>query len=271
MLKGIMDYKQKFMLGMPTLIEYENIEQNISLCKELNLSFIELNMNLPQYQIENIEPAFYSSLMSKHNIFFTLHLPEEINVSDFNPRVKEAYIKTISDSIELAKNIGIPIINMHLNSGVYFTMPSKKVYLFDKYFNQYMQNIKYFGNLAYNLIKEEDICICIENIGNYNLEFVTEAVEELLSYRCFKLTWDIGHDHSCDCVDSRFILSYLNSIRHFHLHDAIGAKNHLPLGLGEIDIQSKINIAKGYNCTCVIETKTIDGLRKSVEIIGGYT
>lgn len=38
--------------GMPTLIELSTISDCVKLCKELNLDFIELNMNMPQYQVE---------------------------------------------------------------------------------------------------------------------------------------------------------------------------------------------------------------------------
>ncbi|HAV90015.1 MAG TPA: sugar phosphate isomerase/epimerase, partial [Eubacterium sp.] len=31
--------------GMPTLIENRTLEDNVNLCKELGLKFIELNMN----------------------------------------------------------------------------------------------------------------------------------------------------------------------------------------------------------------------------------
>lgn len=50
-----------------------------------------------------------------------------------------------------------------------------------------------------------------------------------------------------------------------HIHDAIGGKNHLELGTGEIDLQDKLTIAKECGCRCVIETKTADALRKSVK------
>ena len=39
--------------GIPTLIESYSIEESINLCKELNFNFVELNMNLPQYQLKN--------------------------------------------------------------------------------------------------------------------------------------------------------------------------------------------------------------------------
>lgn len=48
------------LFGMPTLIETNTLEECAVLCKNLNLDFIELNMNLPQYQITEIDiPRFY--------------------------------------------------------------------------------------------------------------------------------------------------------------------------------------------------------------------
>ena len=38
--------------GMPTLIENKTLEDNIALCKKMGLSFVELNMNFLEYQIE---------------------------------------------------------------------------------------------------------------------------------------------------------------------------------------------------------------------------
>lgn len=45
--------------GMPTLIENCTLEENVALCRELELDFIELNMNMPQYQIEQLEQTDY--------------------------------------------------------------------------------------------------------------------------------------------------------------------------------------------------------------------
>ena len=43
--------------GMPTLIENSTLEDNIVLCKELGLSFVELNMNFPECQVDKMENA----------------------------------------------------------------------------------------------------------------------------------------------------------------------------------------------------------------------
>ncbi len=38
----------------------------------------------------------------------------------------------------------------------------------------------------------------------------------------------------------------------------------MTFGTGEIDINGLLNLAKQHNCRCVVETKTVDALRKSV-------
>jgi hypothetical protein len=40
--------------GMPTLIENQTLEENVNLCSNLGLNFIELNMNFPEYQIQRL-------------------------------------------------------------------------------------------------------------------------------------------------------------------------------------------------------------------------
>ena len=144
-------------------------------------------MNLPQFQLEKVEPIYYKELMIEHNIFFTLHLPEELNIADFNPKVKDAYIKTSIESINLAKEIGIPILNMHMNTGVYFTLPNRKIYLFEEYISDYIQSIISYGDLINDLIGKEKIYVLIENTGIYNLNYIRVAISKLLKYECFKL------------------------------------------------------------------------------------
>ncbi len=41
--------------GMPTLIENHTLEENAALCEALGLSFVELNKNCPEYQVDRLE------------------------------------------------------------------------------------------------------------------------------------------------------------------------------------------------------------------------
>ena len=254
---------------MPTLIECDSLDETIKLCKELKLDFIEINMNLPQYQKNNIDINMMKSCILNDNIFFTIHLDENLKVCDFNEDVSKAYIDTVLFTIEIAKKLNIPILNMHMDKGVYFTLPNEKIYLFEKYRDIYLNNLIKFRNLCEEKIGESNIKICIENCDGYT-EFMKESIDILLQSDVFALTFDIGHDYCVGNKDIVFINKNINKLTHMHIHDATSYKNHLPLWKGEIDIKDKINFAINNDCTCVLETKTVDRLRESVEYIRKY-
>ncbi len=250
--------------GIPTLIENSSIEESVDLCKELDFDFVELNMNLPQYQLNNIDVSKLIALQKEKNIFFTIHLDENLNVSDFNRYVADAYLKTVLDTIELAKKLDARTINMHLSKGVYFTLPDKKVYLFEQYKEEYLNSIVSFRNSVEKAVEKSKIKICIENTNGYT-DFQVEAIDILLQSPIFALTFDIGHNYCVSGADEKIIMERENSLTHIHLHDASDKKDHMTLSTGKVDIKKYIKLAKKHNCTVVLETKTIDALRKSVE------
>jgi sugar phosphate isomerase/epimerase len=255
--------------GMPTLIETPKIEDCVKLCKKLNLEFIELNNNFPWYQLDAIEPDYYNELGRQYNIFYTIHLEEELNVCGYNKEVTRAYLDTVRTAIELAKKIAAPVINMHLASGIYITLPDRKVYLFQEYKELFLERLREFRMMCERAIGDSDIKICIENSGGY-MDFAREGIELLLESKVFALTFDLGHDHSAGGIDEAFIRKHKDRLIHMHVHDGLGRNNHLAIGDGEIDLQDKFALAKVCNCRCVLETKTIEGLTRSVERLQEY-
>ena len=256
------------MFGMPTLLECETIEENLALCRELGLDFIELNMNLPRYQTQALRDGLdkYRRLSAETGVFFTLHLDENLNFADFNPLVREAYLQTTAEAIRLAKELRMPIVNLHMPHGVYFTLPDKKVYLLEAKAAYFADAVKAFRDLCEREIGAAEIKICMENTDGWR-DFQKDALETLLESPCFALTWDIGHSHTADDVDEPFLLRHRDRLAHFHLHDAKGKHNHLALGTGDIDLAARLQIAAEQNCRCVIETKTAAALRHSVDYL----
>ena len=84
-------------------------------------------MHLPQYQPDTLNAEQLQAIAQKYGVYYTIHLDENLNVSDFNPYVVEAYRRTVRETIRLAKELRAPAPNMHLARGVYFTLPAKKV------------------------------------------------------------------------------------------------------------------------------------------------
>ncbi len=255
--------KQPF--GMPTLIELDTIEENLALCQTLGLDFIELNMNLPQYQTQALRENLdlFRRLSARTGVFFTLHLDENLNFADFNPLVREAYCQAATEAIAIAKELHIPVVNLHMPQGVHFTLPEKKVYLFEAYRDDFMGSVRRFRDLCEEAVGGAPVRICVENTDGY-MDFQKEAVEILLASPCFSLTWDIDHSHAEGERDEAFLLQHKDRLAHFHLHDAKGKSNHLALGTGEIDLPARLHLAAENGCRCVIETKTALALGQSV-------
>lgn len=61
-------------------------------------------------------------------------------------------------------------------------------------------------------------------------------------------------------------MQHSEALIHFHIHDGseVPPRNHLALGDGEIDIKERLRLAEERNARCVLETKTIEALEKSV-------
>ena len=91
------------------------------------------------------------------------------------------------------------------------------------------------------------------------------AIELALMSPKFGLTWDIGHSKGVKEIDVPFIHTHEDRLLHMHVHDATEeGRNHLALGDGELDLEERIATANAHNARCVLETKTVEALVKSV-------
>lgn len=264
--------------GMPTLIENRTLEENAALCGSLGLRFIELNMNLPEYQVDALEQTeALLRLAEEARIYYTIHLDENMNIADFNPLVSSAYMETVRRAIAVARKL-LPlrdrfgeqsqpmILNMHMNHGIHITLPDRKVQMYERDFDVYMRAFAAFRALCEEWIDDADVMIAIENTDGFK-SYEKKAVDYLLESPKFGLTWDIGHSKAVREVDVPFILEHRERLVHFHIHDGTEAppRNHLALGDGEIDLAERLRLAESRNARCVLETKTIAALKKSVE------
>lgn len=255
--------------GMPTLIELPNIEDCAKLCSELGLQFIELNMCLPQFQVENFDIDKLLELSKKYNIFYTIHLDDTNTPCDFNPKIAKAYTDTVLETIEIAKHLDIPVLNMHLSLGTYFTLPNKKVFLFEQYKDEYFKSLTLFRDKCEKAIGNSHIKICVENTRAFSNFIGEKSLSLLLESSTFGITFDTGHDASNNFSQRPIIDKYINRLSHMHLHDALvnEHRDHLPFGDGELKLNDYLDLANSHNCRVVIEVKTVEGLKKSVEWI----
>ena len=263
--------------GMPTLIENHMLEENAALCEALGLRFIELNMNFPEYQVDRLEQTDeLVRIAEQHHLYYTVHLDENLNIADFNPLVTKAYLETVRRTILAAKALlplrdryGDPAqpltLNMHMHHGIYITLPDRKVQMYERNFETYMQSFAVFRSLCEEWIGDSSIMMAVENTDGFR-DYEKKMIAYLLESKKFGLTWDIGHSKAIREADVSFLMEHQDKLIHFHIHDGTETppRNHLALGDGEIDLDARLKLAAERNARCVLETKTISALKQSV-------
>ncbi len=263
--------------GMPVLIENKTLKENVDLCHSLGLQFVELNMSFPQYQLKQLEQTDEPLRIAEEaGIYYTIHLDENLDIASFNPLIADAYRETVRRTIAVAKkllplrdrygDISQPItLNMHMNHGINVTLPDRIVSLYQCNQENYLQSFREFRSLCDEWIGPAEIMIVIENTDGFR-DYEKQAIEILLESPHFGLTWDIGHSKATHEKDLPYLMEQQEHLHHFHIHDGTEdpPKNHQALGDGTIDLKERLALAKARNARCVLETKTIEALRKSV-------
>ncbi len=200
--------------------------------------------------------------LCKYNFDFTMHLSEELNVAELNNYLRKAYLKESIRQIRLGIKNGIKRYTIHIDSGVYFTLPDEKIYLNEKYIDIYQKNLEDSCNILNDLAKSNNIMINFENTKIH--DFTSLAFETIMKYDYLGFTLDIGHNEK---NDNKAYKLFKNSgkIHHIHMHDFDGKSDHLAIGAGTIDFTKYKNEIK--NNYIVIEVKAKEQLISSVEKI----
>ena len=248
--------------GMPTLIEIPDTEQSAALCRELGLRFIELNMSFPQYQPEQMDIGRLKRIKEQYGIFYTVHIDESLDPCSVNPGIARVYTDTMLRAIELAKALEIPTLNMHMQRGIYVTLPDRRTYIYAENEAFYLDRLRAFRDAVTRAIGDSGVKVCLENTDGFE-PFLVKGADTLLESPAFMLTLDIGHDHAIANRDLPFIREREERLIHMHMHDALGKNVHLALGDGEMDLERYLALAERRNCRVVLETKTVQALKRS--------
>lgn len=247
--------------GMPTMIEYNTIEENVKLAKSLNLSFVELNLDLPYCKLTDD----IKNIAEKYNIEFTVHLSEKLDVGDLDDDIRNAYLKKIETIIKNGIKQNIRKYNLHLDPGIHFSLPDKKIFIYEKYLDEYKSNLKDSCIYLNNLAKKYDVKIMFENLKLPN--YLKEGFEIVSSFDKLFFTLDMGHDLKNNSNAEELFLNYNKKINHVHLHDYNGKSDHIALGSGIMNIEEKLSLIKELDVYTVIEVKEKKELIDSIKFL----
>ncbi len=129
--------------GMPTFIG-KTLEECAEHCRSLGLRFVEVSMDFPEYQPERINVDRFAEIAEKYGIYYTLRLEGALNPWEINDRAAAAYTETVLDTVDIAKKLSIPILNMHFHQGDFITLPDRKVCLYEQYPEEFRRKLTAF-------------------------------------------------------------------------------------------------------------------------------
>jgi sugar phosphate isomerase/epimerase len=250
------------MIGMPALIEFDSLEDNLKLCQSLGLDFIELNLNLPMYNEMNIKET--QALLKQYDVKVSIHLSELFNPFELDPILRQAHIDVFKRVVNMANHLDAFLLNMHLLPGIHFKLPSKKVYLYETYNDIYMTYVKDFRQLVESLDVK---ALCIENVGIHDADYIQMATDILIASESINLTYDIGHDITSGYKDKAYFTNNQSKIKHYHIHDGNAKKNHLALFTGDLAIEHFVKTAQASGASAVIEVKSSESLITSINLL----
>ena len=247
-------------IGMPQLYEFDTIEDNLKLAKELGLDFIELNLNFG-YCRKEMEAKTVSDLLKKYDIEATLHFYDEADMGSYQ-EVVDAYLVHLERYASLGEGY-IHQINMHLIPGPVVTISGVKNYIYEKEYEEYIERLVNNFKRAEAICKKHHINMVIENTDNIP-SYTTKTYHDLLK-NDFRFCYDIGHDHLSYDIVWNLLKDIDLPFDEFHIHDACDRKKcHLALGDGTLDIAKFKRLAEKNNAYVVLEVKQSEDLRVSV-------
>jgi sugar phosphate isomerase/epimerase len=254
------------LFGMPALIEYQELRPNLDLCKELGLDFLELNMNMPYSFPENLSSRELKTA-GKEGLRFSLHLHDELDLGSLHSSVRQGHLNRCEDALRWGAKHNVFLLNLHLNPGVYFTLPDRRVWVYERYFEEYVQSLNDSLSRLSALASALGIKVCLENTSHLVLPFMRKATETVLDLESIGLCWDIGHDARTGFQEEDFMLSHIERVWHMHFHDYDGKSDHQLPFTGTIDCPRFLKLAEEHDMSVLIEVKTERAVRETVRVM----
>ena len=246
-------------LGMPILFEYDSLIDNVKLAKELGFEFIELNLNFG-YCREELKKKDIINYLINSGLEFTIHFFDEFDAASYD-EVVDGYIKILEKYLELAKDLNVKLLNIHLNEGPLVTISGIKNYLYEKEYDVYISKLKNNLYKITELLHKYDVKFVLENVKTPT--FIVNTYVDLVK-EGFYFNYDIGHDYTDKNLIFNLIDKYGLELKEFHFHDAVDKKCHLVLGEGDMDLTFyKTLISNQY---VVLEVKSSEDLKKSINV-----
>ena len=162
----------------------------------------------------------------------------------------------------LARGFNIKKYNLHLDPGIHFSLPDKKIFIYQEYLDDYLNAYKQSCERLSKIATKYNAIILFENVKVES--YTLKAINIISNYENLFFTLDLGHNIRYGNIAKEEFLKYDKKIKHIHLHDFNGSKDHQELFTGILDIKNELEFCSKNNLDVLIEVKRKEELVNSV-------
>jgi sugar phosphate isomerase/epimerase len=246
---------------MSILPELESIRDSVRVARELGFDFVELNAEFPFCLPDVIKETDIDE-----KIFFTVHLFEKSEVGLLYEPWRESQIEMLKGLMrEYKKKVNVKRFNLHINRGAFFTMPDKKIFVFEQFEQLYTTACKKSFKELSDFAVAHDLEICFENVKI--ADYMLRIFKIIAEYPNLFYTLDVGHDIVAGKRASGQFMQNPEKIRHVHLHDVVNGIDHQQLGAGSVDVKKVLEFCRRNNTDIVVEVRRKEQLANSIKYL----
>jgi len=192
----------------------------------------------------------------------TVHGPfSDLNLASLNDPIWNETVKQIGQCVELCADFSDIVV---VHPGALSPLGSQ---LPDKAWERNVEGLKVVCDHA----RDYGVRICLENMPNME-KLLCRTPDELFGMagsvgrENMGTTFDVGHANTTKNIPG--YLQRLGSVTHMHIHDNEGKTDqHLQIGKGNIDWGRVLPELKGFGGVLVVEGRTVEEGRNSLEYL----
>ncbi|MFH1403993.1 MAG: sugar phosphate isomerase/epimerase family protein [Candidatus Altiarchaeota archaeon] len=231
-----------------------NVLEELTLFSGFGLDFIDLTIEAPEATPEKVGEA-KSGLMKflrEKNMSLVAHMPWFLQIASPYPDLRDAFVGEAFRVLEAASLLRAWHVTIHPD---FLTLHRPKSELLELTVSSLGLILERAGELGLEL--------CFENFEKAHIS--TDAMGDIFRRLPeLKFTLDVGHafmgSHNMEHV-RHLVGEFGDRLLHVHLHDNMGHHDdHLPLGVGKIDLSEVVSILKssGFDNTITLEIHADD-------------
>jgi sugar phosphate isomerase/epimerase len=238
----------------------EDTAEEIERIGKLGFDFTEITIEGPKAFPENLRrnKAKILRTLKKYRLFAIGHTMWWSDLGSPYESVREGWVRTGEEAIDVAKELGIKLVNFHFDSIPSMLLRDRKTRrkILDNYVRSLTELVAYGKGLGVGVMLENGASNAIfSSVATY--KYVVDRVEGL------GIHLDVGHAFIHGGMKNvlGLISTFKKRIVHVHIHDNYGKRDdHLPLGTAKIEYEAVAKALKriGYDRTLTFEVFTRD-------------